>query len=252
MNWSCPRASPRAWVWACAWSVALSWSLSSPATAGVSLSAALTSDYDYRGVTQTGNDAAAQFAVDINAGHAHFQCWSSNVRYDNRARFYGSAHTEFALTANMPMVFANGWSSDIGISEDIFPGLQPNSDYPEAYLTLARGHYSTSARYAWDYDHVPKAGGAYYFEANASWPVSSHGLVLLAHVGKSGGPFWREFNGRAYQDLALGVARRIRTIDINLRYVGTRGYVAIPLGQPLSGAGRLVLTVSTTWPIQTH
>ena len=240
-----PVNRPGFWSWA----AALSWSLSAPAIAGVSASSALSSDYDYRGVTQTGDDAAAQFALDFNAAHAHLQCWTSNVRYDDRARFYGSAHTEVALTANIPVGHEHGWSGDVGVSEDIFPGLKPNSDYDEGYVTLAHGRYSSSVHYAWDYDHLPTARGAYYIEANASWPMWARRLLMLAHVGESGGPYWREFNGRAYQDYSLGVARRMRTMEVNLRYVGTRRYAPIPFGQPLSGAGRLVLTVSATWPI---
>jgi len=232
-----------------AWALrgALLWPVAAPlAAAGLSFTPTATSDYDYRGVTQTANGPALQLAFDYNAPHAHLQCWTSNVTYDTRARFYGASHTEVAWTADIPWGREEGWSADLGVSDATYPGLKPYSDYAEGYATLAHGDYSLSYHYAWDYDHLPLHRGAYYLETNASWPIGHAGLELIAHLGQSGGPYWREANGRAYQDFAVGAVQRIGRIDLTLRYVGTRDYVAIPHGRPLSGSGRLVLSVTTT------
>src|SRR5882672_3292413 len=42
----------------------------------------ITSDYDYRGVSQTGNQAALQLGADYTREHVHCGVWGSNVRFD--------------------------------------------------------------------------------------------------------------------------------------------------------------------------
>jgi uncharacterized protein (TIGR02001 family) len=213
------------------------------------LTPTLTSDYDFRGVTQSANGSALQVGLDYTRTHIHLQGWTSNTTYDTYPRFYGAAHTEVAWTADMPFGEEEGWHSDFGVVLATYPGFQPNSDYLEGLVTLARGEYSLSYHYAWDYDHVPARLGAYYVEANSASRICRNGLELIAHLGRSGGPYWTAANGRPYWDYSLGALRRFRSFDLSLRFVGTRIYLDVPRGQPLSGESRWVFTVSRALPI---
>jgi uncharacterized protein (TIGR02001 family) len=214
------------------------------------LTPTLTSDYDFRGVTQTANGSALQIAIDYTRAHAHLQCWTSNVTYDAHERFYGAAHTEVAWTADVPLGPVEGWHSDLGVTLATYPGLTPYSDYPEGFVTLAHGAYSLSYHYTWDYDHLPARLGAYYIEVNAASPLGHLGLELIAHLGRNGGPFWNAANGKAYWDYSLGVMRPVGVLDVSLRLVGTREYLTVPRGEPLSGETRWVIAVSTVLPVK--
>ena len=108
---------------------ALAWLLAaSPRAASAEFiaSAALVSDYDYRGVTQSADGPAFQPVIDYVGGDLHLQAWSSNVTFDTERgterRCFGRNHTEVSLTADYKFDMRQGVQIDAGASFFDYPG----------------------------------------------------------------------------------------------------------------------------------
>jgi uncharacterized protein (TIGR02001 family) len=101
----------------------------------VAFNVAATSDYVFRGVSQTEEDPAISAGVDLTSGSFYAGAWASNVSYagdpDTNAEVdvYGGYRTE-----------VSGWAVDVGGVAYLYTN-QPNGadyDYVEAKLAVSR------------------------------------------------------------------------------------------------------------------
>lgn len=90
-----------------------------PCAAQVSGSAALTSDYVWRGASQTLEDPAAQagLRVDHRTG-LYASAWGSNVRFAPD----GGPASEFDLAVGWGGAVAPDWALDVGVVRYLYPG----------------------------------------------------------------------------------------------------------------------------------
>lgn len=116
-------------------------------------------------------------------------------------------------------------------------------------MTASAAWASLSLHDAPNYDDSAPRLPAYYVEASAEPTIGDSGLRLSAHVGTSWGRYWTETIGHSYSDYALGAKQTIGAMEISLRFVGTHRYAQLPDHAPLSGASRIVLslTVTNSW-----
>jgi uncharacterized protein (TIGR02001 family) len=242
--------------------------LATVAQAGVSVTPALTSDYDFRGITQTANDPAFSVGVDYYTGPVHLGAWTSNVQFDSSEtsqKFFGAKHTEIDYIVDYSGGDDKTFKYNFGFVDYTYPG-QTYFDFPELWVTLSKGWLSGSLHYSWDWNGASiisaATGGpgasAYYVELNGSWPIGGSGFAISAHAGDSWGDYWDNYgNTGSYQDYNVGLTKSFGNFNFALKYIDTSSYwdssdkkpsLGAPNEDVASGKGRAVLSVSTTLP----
>jgi uncharacterized protein (TIGR02001 family) len=141
------------------------------------------SDYDFRGVSQSGKDPALQASADYAfANGLSVGAWASNVDFspaeddielDLYLNYTGKINDTFAWTAG-------GTWYDYPTGSDI-------DGYAEVYIGFNAGKFSMKQWFADDF----YAGGesAMYTEGNYTEPMTD-ALSLALHVGYSWGDYW--------------------------------------------------------------
>lgn len=187
---------------------------------------ALTSDYVFRGISQTNEDPAIQGGFDFSAGKFYAGVWGSNVDFGT------AAHIELDGYLGVLFEYDSGFSWDLGAIGYFYPS-ESESDYVEVYF--GAGYKFFSAKY-WYTDDFAGAGGAGdYIEANLEFDLG-HGFSLGAHGGQSS--FDDDTGLVDYVDYGLSVAKEIESWELSLAYTDTDID-----NEPLA-EGRVVFTVS--------
>lgn len=145
----------------------------------VSFNAAVTSDYVYRGFSQTAEDPAVQAGVDVTIGSFYAGAWASNVDFgdntDAEIDVYGGVRWEAA-----------GFSWDAGaIFYTYAPGANGDYDFIELKAAVSRafGPVTAGAAVYFSPDFYGVDDEATYVEANAAYSPLEN-LTLSAAVGK--------------------------------------------------------------------
>lgn len=229
---------------------------SSAANAGVTSTWTLASDYDFRGITQSAQDPAAQASVDYAHDSGWYAGgWASNVDFC-------PAGNSACLDADYEVDLYTGFSGSTGeggLGWDVgliyYTYEESDYNYPEIYASLSKNWFKGKAWYSNDFGGDTTAGDtpAFYVEANATIPLRDD-FTLLGHVGYSGGDYWDDLDsagtGREYIDYSIGVGYAAGRFNLALKWVdgsdlkesdGTRDDV-------FSSEARAVLSVATTFP----
>jgi len=180
--------------------------------------AALVSDYRFRGVSQTGEEAAVQgYATVKHDSGLYAGFWGSNVN------FAGSSEVDAVAGYAHDM---GGVTVDGGVTYYIFPGgSTAPSDYFEPYLTVSGAIGPVTA----------KVGAAYIFEGqnavgnndniyvygDLSAAIPSTPLTLKAHYGYNDGIVGA---GGNYADYSVGATATWKALTFGASYVNTIGY----------------------------
>lgn len=143
----------------------------------------ITSDYVFRGVSQTQEDPAIQGGVDLSLGIGYAGVWASNVDFgadDPTAEidFYAGIKPTVGDTSFDLGVLYYGYVDD--------KGLTPGSySYFEMKAAASRtfGPATLGAAVYYSPEYPGKGGTATYFEANAAMPVAEK-LTLSGAVGR--------------------------------------------------------------------
>lgn len=148
----------------------------------------LTSDYLFRGISQTGGDAAIQGGFDYShASGIYLGTWASNVGWIEDFQGYASGNMEIDLYGGYRGALGPV-SYDVGVIGYFYPGEENGAttgDTTELYLGL--GWKWFSAKYSYSISDetfgFANSDGSDYLEVNASYPVGETGLTLGAHWG---------------------------------------------------------------------
>lgn len=179
---------------------------------------ALTSDYVFRGFTQTDADPAIQGGFDLNHSSGFFiGTWASNVESDPAAPInYDGSSMELDIYA--------GWSGPLGeMGPDltvkalrfIYPGTNTSTnDTNEFSLYLSKDLGPAAVTAGINYsDDFYGAGDALYWDAGIDIPIQKATLSL--HVGAS------DFDaGGDYVDYSVGVSGDVAGLGLALTYTG--------------------------------
>ena len=174
-----------------------------------SANASMTSNYIWRGLTQTENEAAVQGGIDYAADNGFYiGTWASNVNY-GAGDVYSYEHDVYA-----------GFAFDTGdISWDIGYlyynyDKEAEFDFGEVYIGVGIGNFSaqwnvlanTEADEAEGQDFG--FGEAYYLSLDYGFELSNGGGIGL-HVGHHDGDFAEAFNGNAegYYDYNVSISK---------------------------------------------
>lgn len=202
----------------------------SPLSANVTV----TTNYLYRGITQTADRGAIQGGIDFaHASGVYLGAWGSNISWLTDSGAYTKGASLELDTYGGYRGEAGPVSYDIGFlrynySGDIAPGgisASTNEIYGAVTYSLATVKYSRSMG---DLFGVPNSKGSGYIEVGGSYDVEAAGIAVSAHLGKqtvaNNSAFdYKDYNVKVSKDVGgYGVGLLINKTDITgdkTRYV---------------------------------
>lgn len=213
----------------------------------VTFNAAVTSDYRYRGLSQTRMKPAVQGGADYthNPSGAYAGIWASTIKWTSDLG--GDGDVEIDLYGGKRGEIAKGISYDVGGLYYGFPsnGLNPNANTFELYGQLGMGpayiKYSHSTTNLFG---TTDSKGSGYLDVGANLELAT-GLVLNLHVGRQR---VAHNDGLSYNDAKIGLTKDFGFASVALAVItaNTDMYVSPVNGKDL-GRSRAVLTVSKTF-----
>jgi uncharacterized protein (TIGR02001 family) len=160
----------------------------------------LTSNYVFRGISQTGGDPAIQGGLDLaHSSGFYVGTWGSNVGWIQNYQGYGSGNMEIDLYGGYSNSIGD-FTYDVGAIEYYYPGDRLNviptyfgepafkaatANTTELYaslgwkwFTVKYSHYVSDGTFGFS-----DAKNSYYVDLSGSYPVGDTGLTLGAHWG---------------------------------------------------------------------
>jgi uncharacterized protein (TIGR02001 family) len=213
----------------------------------ISGSAAFTSDYRFRGVSQTDQDMAVQGGLTINhESGAYIGAWGSNLAGWGT---FGGANLELDLIAGYKARLSDHATLDVGAVWYMYPGGADKTDFVEPYAkltgtvgpaTLTAGVAYAPAQEAlgrWHFTGLDAANGVYnapgdkddnlYLWGDAAMAITGTPLTAKAHIGYSDGNPGLGPNATSiaptgrYWDWSLGLDAAWRNLTLGVAWVGT-------------------------------
>lgn len=198
----------------------------------ISGNVALTSDYVFRGISQTGESPAIQGGADYTIGSVYAGTWASNVDFGELGAGSG---IEFDLYGGLrPQV--GPVALDFGVIGYFYPGVTdiqagPNGegelDYVEGYAKASispADQWTLGAAGYYSPEFTGETGAAFYVEANAAYAptdaISISGAVGYQSIDDVSGVFPGEFSDE-YTTWNLGATYALHGFALDIRYVGT-------------------------------
>jgi uncharacterized protein (TIGR02001 family) len=184
----------------------LSWNLS------------VTSDYVFRGITQTNFDPALQGGLDYAFGDSgwYVGTWASNVDFNDS----DGPDIELDAYVGYGTSMSDDWSLDTHVVRYTYLGERSaygNIDYNEFFVSTTYSDMLTfTLAYAPDYANADFSST--YFSVGGTWEVGN-GFNLNAGVGHS--KFSDDVG--SYTDWNLGVSRSFGPVEAALTYYDTTG-----------------------------
>lgn len=176
----------------------------------VSANVTLTSDYIFRGISQTGGDPAIQGGLDYSHSSGFYLgTWASNVGWIEDFQGYDRGNMEIDVYGGYRGdIGSTGLTFDVGAIQYIYPGDRngaTKADTTELYaalgwnwFTVKYSHYISDEVFGF-----ANADGSNYLGISASVPVGETGLTL----GASWGTFTFENNSaQDYDDWKISAA----------------------------------------------
>ena len=212
----------------------------------VSFNAAVTSDYRYRGISQSRLDPALQGGADYvhNPSGLYVGTWLSTIKWTKDLG--GSGNLEWDIYGGKRGNLSDDITYDVGGLYYFYPdnGLKPNANTFELYGQLGYGpayiKYSHSLTNLFGTADSKHSG---YLDVGANVDVSN-GFILNLHVGRQN---VRNNGAFSYTDYKVGVTKDLGICSVALAYIkaDTHAYLS-PSAENLGKSGA-VLTVSKTF-----
>ena len=224
----------------------------------VAYNAALTTEYRYRGLSQSRFDPALQGGVDYTHNPTGFYVgtWASTIKWIKDAGRIagvdvGGANVEVDIYGGYKGSVMEGLGYDVGLLQYWYPRNKldraaplEKADTLEAYGALTYGPVTAKYSHALtDTFGNPDSKNSYYFDLSASFEITD-GWMLAPHVGrqKIKGPF---DDGASYTDYSLAVSKDFSGFVVSAAAVGTNAdktFYVTPSGK-FTGKNALVVGV---------
>lgn len=223
-----------------------------PPPVTVSGSVALVSDYRFRGVSQSDEEAAIQggFTVAHESGF-YVGTWASNLAGWGT---FGGANIELDLIGGFKTEIGGGGTVDVGVTWFMYPGGSDETDFAELYAKLsgttgplsltagvayappqeALGRWSFTGQNAQDvlagtapYDDAGDKEDNLYLWGDAAVAIPNAPLTAKAHIGYSDGNRGLGPNGTSvaptgkYWDWSAGLDISLAPVTLGIAYVDT-------------------------------
>jgi uncharacterized protein (TIGR02001 family) len=202
----------------------------------------LTTDYVWRGVTQSDGDPAAQLGGDIAFDSGIYAgLWGSTIDINNgpdRQR-----DTEISYYLGYSHDVGKRWTFGISAVAYTYPGQTGTVDYNyEEYMFSTNYDDRVWLEYAYSPDLYNFDRESHNVEAYAEWPAGKH---LIVGVG-AGYYDVSDLVGDGYAYWELGVTWPLKRFDIDLRYHDTSRWVPVVSSEDRADA-RVALSFRLTF-----
>lgn len=210
-------------------------------------SATLTSDYRFRGVSQTDENMAVQGGITIShESGLYVGAWGANL---SAWGTFGGANMELDLIAGYKAKLSDNLTLDTGLTWYMYPGGADKSDFAEPYVkltgTTGPATLTAGAAYApkqealgrWYFTGADAVSGVYndpgdkednlYLWGDAAVGIAGTPITAKAHIGHSSGNDGLGPNGTSvtptgdYWDWSIGADATWKNLTLNVSYVDT-------------------------------
>lgn len=223
----------------------------------ISANVGFTTDYLFRGISQTGSKPAIQGGIDYaHASGFYAGIWGSNISWLSDAGVANNASVELDTYLGFRNSLTEDFGYDVGFLRYNYPGSYAaaavKADTNELYGAVsykwitAKYSYSTGDTFG-----AAAAKGSNYLELNASYTLEDAGVTLGAHYGKQkyrGVNAGTGLTALSYSDYKLSASKDFSGYALGLAYSKTNaatgaGAAYHVLGKDL-GKGTAVLSVT--------
>lgn len=188
-----------------------------------SANVALTTDYKFRGISQSDESAALQGGFDLSHESGFYVgAWASSVDFDtNGGGLDGSLELDYYLGYSAA-IGESDFSYDVGVMAYTYPGDSgTDGDYNEVYGKLSWQDLTVGVIYSDDY--YAETGKFTYLFADYSYALPME-LSLGLHLGyndldKDGG--FLSDGQDSYTDYSVSVSRDFMSLNFSIAYTGT-------------------------------
>jgi len=195
---------------------------------GITANLTLTSDYVFRGISQSGGDAALQSGV----YYSHRSGLAAGLWASTLDPGADEVDTEIDYLLEYTHAFGEHWAASVGVTQYTYPGMsvEPDPDYRELLLS---GYYddwlSATVGYSDDVFGAGRKGVSYEINSRFAAPKSLEVSVGLGLYDLS------EAYASKYSFYTLGLSRRFGILTVGLAYHGTGGDAVELFGAELTG-----------------
>jgi uncharacterized protein (TIGR02001 family) len=205
--------------------VAMALFTATAAQAQVTGNMSLTSDYRFRGVSQTQNAPAVQGGIDYaHSSGFYVGNWNSSV---SSQMYTNGSGVESDLYAGFKKDIYKGLTLDVGSYNYFYPRATNNTstNFDTNELFAGLGYGPVSVKYSQslsNYFGTANSKNSQYFQADFAQPLVyiSKNLSLLAHVGRT------EVNNNSslnYTDYNVGLGYNLQGWDLAAKYYTNTG-----------------------------
>ncbi len=195
---------------------------SASADDAISANVALTTDYKFRGISQSDESIALQGGFDYaHESGFYVGTWGSTVDFDTDGSGYDGS-LELDVYAGFGGSISEDVGYDVGVLYYDYPGDDDEEgDYLEVYGSLSFKDLTVGAAYSDDY--YAETGEFWYLYADYSFALPNDFAVDL-HVGLNSLDEADRFlsdGADGYTDYSVGITKSLAGVDWTLAYVGT-------------------------------
>lgn len=182
----------------------------------------LTTDYRFRGLSQTQNSAAVQGGIDYaHKSGFYVGNWNSSISSD---LYNAASGLESDVYGGVRTNLAKGIAVDVGVYAYMFPRAALNGkkyDTQEVYAGIVVGPLSAKVSQSLnDYFGAANSQGTRYYQVGADIPVIKN-LTLQAHAGRTD---VANSNTADYTDYRVGATYDQKGWLVGAHYVTVKGY----------------------------
>ncbi len=211
----------------------------------VTYNAALSSDYRFRGVSQSRLQPALSGGADYtnNPTGLYLGVWASTIKWTKDAG--GGGNIELDIYGGKRGELVKDVSYDVGLLTYIYPsnGLTPSANTTEIYGQI--GYGPAYAKYSWGVTNIfafadSKRSG--YLDIGANIDIAT-GTQLNLHAGHQS---VRNSDDFAYTDYKIGVTKDFGVVSLSGAIVGTNNKNYIGPAPDLKNLGKTALVVAVS------
>ena len=225
--------------------LALAGALPAVSYADVAFNVGVTSDYRYRGISQSRLKPALQGGVDYSNGPFYLGAWASSIKWIKD--FGGDADVEIDLYGGYKGEITKELTYDVGVLTYQYPSnkLNPSANTTEIYGALTYGPATLKYSHAvTDTFANLDSKNSYYLDLSATFDAGS-GFSVVPHIGyqKIKGPL---YDPGSYTDYSLTVSKDFSGLVVSAALVGTdadKSFYASPVNGKFLGKAGLVVGV---------
>lgn len=188
--------------------------------------ATFTTDYRFRGLTQSREDVALQGTVNVNhESGVYAGVWASTI--DDGVSLPGYGAVEVDLYAGYTKTLDSGVGFDVGLLYYMYPdgasGVDTDFFEPYASVMYSIGPVSAKvgANYAWSGQAGLADNDSLYLRGDLTVSVPNTPISVLGHIGRSDGQLGILAPSGKYTDWSLGIEAVHQFAKLGVQYVDT-------------------------------